>query len=71
MGWVGVLSLLALAGILFCVGVCLYAAWWDRYLRGQRRLSNGKIRREQITISMPTSWLKDFDRRTYGKTDPK
>jgi len=69
MGWITALSLLALAGILFCAIVVGYACWWDRQLRGARRVSNTRVTRERVTVSLPSNWLRDFHEREYHDAD--
>ena len=54
-----VLSLLALAGIIACVGVILYCVGRDRAARGMR-VTNGQVYQERVTKTLPDEWLKSF-----------
>jgi hypothetical protein len=64
MGWVSALSWLAIALIAICTAIGVYAAWPERK-RWNRRVSNTRVRQHQITVCLPTSWLKDFKDRDY------
>jgi hypothetical protein len=54
-----VLSLLALAGVIACIGVILYCVGRDRASRGMR-VKNGQVYRERVTKTLPDEWLKNF-----------
>lgn len=60
-----VLSLLAIAGFLACIGILVYCVARDRANRGMR-VSHGKVYRERITKTIPGGWLERFNERTYG-----
>ncbi len=52
--------MIAALGVLAIILVlALYVALRDRSLRGIR-VTNGEVRREQITPSLPNSWMSHF-----------
>lgn len=52
MSWSHALSLGCILAFLTCVAIVGYCVLRDRSLRGMR-ISNGELRREDITISIP------------------
>lgn len=57
MSWSHALSLACILAFLACLAIVLFCVLRDRSLRGMR-ISNGELRREDITISIP--FIKDW-----------
>lgn len=53
--------------ILFCAAVVLWPELRDRKNRGMR-VSNGQVKRECITRTLPDNWLRSFHDRNYEDT---
>lgn len=59
MGWMGALAWSAVGLLMICGAIIAYGPLRDRSLRG-RRVSNGEVQRERVTIMIPADWLQLF-----------
>jgi hypothetical protein len=51
--------------VVLCFAIVFGCELRDRRNRG-RRVTNGEVYRERVTIGLPDNWLRDFKDRTYG-----
>jgi protein-S-isoprenylcysteine O-methyltransferase Ste14 len=68
MNWSVAFSWCAVGLFLVCCAIVAHAIWRERRLKRawrNTRVTNREVRREQITMSLPASWMKDFADREY------